>query len=159
MQSPITHDEFVALLRQALRDGEGVVICVDESKAILEQGGLRKPDVVRVDVALGLALTLNPEFDLRRNMVVHGDLRALIRHLRDPTPHIVYVDDGFAIFGNPWSAENQVWLERNQNLLIVSIRSIWMLPEGVMTRVNFRMRIENRRGSVMVFRSPYEGET
>lgn len=158
LTSPFENDPHVTELRQKLEDGEGVIICIDESNQLLEQGGLQETDVTRVHVSLNLTLALNPAFDLKSNIVVENDINSLVRHLKHETPHVVFVDDAKSMFDSPWGAEDMQALELNRHVVILSIPSIWMLPEEIMNRVGFRLRIDNRRGSASLWRSPYERE-
>lgn len=158
MTGPFEDDEHVASMRQMLEDGEGVIVCVDESKQLWEQGGLHRPDVTRVDVGLNLALALNPDFELKSNIVLGSDIPSFVRHLKDKHPHVVFVDDARSLFDKSWRAEDLQALELSRNIVILSIPSIFALPNKIMNRVNFRLRIDNRRGSASLWRSPYERE-
>jgi hypothetical protein len=156
MTEGLAHNEFATILRRRMAEAEGTMVCVDENKQIIDQGGLHKPDITRVDVGLGLALELDANFDLKSGIVFGNDIDSIVRHLKDEHQHVVFIDEAESIFDLPWCLDNVLALDRNRNILILSTPSIWMLPKHIMDRIGFRLRIDNRQGSVSLWSSPHE---
>lgn len=155
MARKVAYDAFMNLLTQALIDEKGVIVCVDYARRLLRDGEPKEPGVTRAAVCLQVAHSLDPGFVIPRDTVFAKDFGSLRRNLTEARPHVVLVDEAGMIFAKPLKPGLMPLIDANRHVLLLSVSSIWSLPEALRDRADFRLRIEDPSGKTSVHESAH----
>ncbi len=147
--------ELADHIRDRCRNRGGAVICVDGGRGWSREASDSDRATSRESCAFQLALALNPDFQIADHIAWGDELSSLLDLLAGPMPPVVLVDDGDFMFSAQPGEELVSSLWSCPKMVILSISSIWKLPEAVARCVAYRVLVSKDGSKGRLEDSPY----